>query len=119
VPAARNSIRAAVDGPLWAKTFQSGIWPRLELISDCQFRRLTIDLSFPVSPKRQTDKSEHHLDGSGYHQPMRILQGRESVYHFTFAFSLGATRQATRGDLCVLKTSSRFYLALESAKLAR
>jgi hypothetical protein len=50
---------------------------------------------------------------------MRILQGRESVYHFTFAFSLGATRQATRGDLCVLKTSSRFYLALESAKLAR
>jgi hypothetical protein len=34
---------------------------------------LTIGLSLPFSAKYQPDKSEHHQDGSGYHQPMRIL----------------------------------------------
>ena len=32
-----------------------------------------IGLIVPVLAKCKTDKSEHHQDGSGYHQPMRIL----------------------------------------------
>jgi hypothetical protein len=43
------------------------------------FPRLTIRLQVPVSTKRKSDKSERHQNGAGYHQPMRILQGRERL----------------------------------------
>jgi len=36
-----------------------------------------IGLDGPVLAKCKTDKSEHHQDGSGYHQPMRILHRGE------------------------------------------
>src|SRR5439155_21488062 len=41
------------------------------------FRRLTIGFSISISAKYQTNKSENHQDGSGYHQPMRILHRLE------------------------------------------
>jgi hypothetical protein len=36
-----------------------------------------IGLDAPILAKRKTDKSEHHQDGSSYHQPMWILHPGE------------------------------------------
>jgi hypothetical protein len=30
-------------------------------------------LKVPVQAKSKSDKTHHHQDGSGYHQPMRML----------------------------------------------
>src|SRR5450759_2487978 len=41
------------------------------------FRRFMIGLNVPVLAQCETDKSEYHQDGSGDHQPMRILHRGE------------------------------------------
>jgi hypothetical protein len=37
--------------------------------------------------KGEPDKSEHHKDGPGYNQPMRISHRGDGMRHFVFAFS--------------------------------
>src|SRR5260370_42124671 len=58
------------------------------------FRWLMIGLNVPVLAKCKTEKSEHHQDGSGYHQPMRILHrgGLTSSGSFSEMFGLGFVR---------------------------
>jgi hypothetical protein len=41
-----------------------------------------MDRPVPVLAKCKTDKSEHHQDGSGYHQPMGIFHRLEKRDHF-------------------------------------
>ena len=44
------------------------------------FRRFMIGLNVPVLAKCETDKSEYHQDGSGDHQPMRVLHRGEHLF---------------------------------------
>ena len=72
------SAHASTLSPWWRIVFKQirrSLRPQPELIPEFAFTSVgrTIGLSTPVSAKRQTDKSEHRRDGSGYHQPVRIF----------------------------------------------
>src|SRR6267142_5232616 len=56
----------------------------LDSFRGCVSRQMTLSRRGVVFMKRKADKSEHHQDGSSYHQPMRILHRGASlvVPHF-------------------------------------
>jgi hypothetical protein len=73
-----GQAHASTLSPWWRIVFKQirrSLRPQPELIPEFAFTSVgrTIGLSTPVSAKRQTDKSEHRRDGSGYHQPVRIF----------------------------------------------
>src|SRR5712675_1075666 len=66
----------------------------LDSFRGCVSRQMILSCPSVVFMKCKADKSEHHQDGSSYHQPMRILHRGASlaVPHF-FAFSPNSTRR--------------------------
>ena len=82
----------AATGLLLRSTAFWDISPFLGLgpvISVCLiFRRFLIELNVPVLAKCKANNSEHHQDGSGDHQPMRILHRGALLPMSSASFSL-------------------------------